>query len=157
MGQEVNDLCIKHDCETIIFDAEISPRQQKALENAFNKKALQNDFLGADQEIKVIDRTALILDIFAQHAKTREGKLQVNLALHEYRKPRLTKMWTHLERQSGAGGVGLRGPGEKQIEMDQRIIKDRIQVLQKKIDNVQKQRQLHRRKRKSNSLPILSL
>jgi len=155
--QEVNDLCIKHDCETIIFDAEISPRQQKALENAFNKKALQNDFLGADLEIKVVDRTALILDIFAQHAKTREGKLQVNLALHEYRKPRLTKMWTHLERQSGAGGVGLRGPGEKQIEMDQRIIKDRIQVLQKKIDNVQKQRQLHRRKRKSNSLPILSL
>ena len=66
-------------------------------------------------------------------------------------------MWTHLERQSGAGGVGLRGPGEKQLEMDQRIIKDRIQVLQKKIDNVQKQRQLHRRKRKSNSLPILSL
>lgn len=155
--QEVNDLCIKHDCETIIFDAEISPRQQKALENAFNKKALQNDFLGADLEIKVVDRTALILDIFAQHAKTREGKLQVNLALHEYRKPRLTKMWTHLERQSGAGGVGLRGPGEKQLEMDQRIIKDRIQVLQKKIDNVQKQRQLHRRKRKSNSLPILSL
>lgn len=153
----MNDLCIKHDCETIIFDAEISPRQQKALENAFNKKALQNDFLGADLEIKVVDRTALILDIFAQHAKTREGKLQVNLALHEYRKPRLTKMWTHLERQSGAGGVGLRGPGEKQIEMDQRIIKDRIQVLQKKIDNVQKQRQLHRRKRKSNSLPILSL
>ena len=67
--QEVNDLCIKHDCETIIFDAEISPRQQKSLENAFNKKALQNDFLGADLEIKVVDRTALILDIFAQHAK----------------------------------------------------------------------------------------
>jgi len=155
--KEVNDLCIKHKCETIVFDAEISPRQQKALENAFNKKALQNDFLGKDLEIKVVDRTALILDIFAQHAKTREGKLQVDLALHEYRKPRLTRMWTHLERQSGAGGVGLRGPGEKQIEMDQRIIRDRILTLQKKIDSVQKQRQLHRRKRKNNALPILSL
>lgn len=143
---------------TVVFDAELSPGQQKALENSFNKKLLQNDFLGAEQnEIKVIDRTALILDIFAQHAKTREGKLQVDLALHEFRKPRLTKMWTHLERQSGAGGVGLRGPGESQLEIDKRLLRDRIIVLKRKIDDVQKQRDLHRKGRSNAGLPILSL
>ena len=105
----------------------------------------------------MIDRTALILDIFAQHAKTREGKLQVDLALHEFRKPRLTRMWTHLERQSGAGGVGLRGPGESQLEIDKRLLRDRIIVLKKKIDDVQKQRDLHRKGRSNAGLPILSL
>lgn len=99
----------------------------------------------------------MILDIFAQHAKTREGKLQVDLALHEYRKPRLTKMWTHLERQSGAGGVGLRGPGETQLEVDKRILRDRILVLKEKINEVQKQRDLHRRSRKKKGLPVLAL
>jgi len=107
--------------------------------------------------VKVVDRTALILDIFAQHAKTREGKLQVDLALHEYRKPRLTRMWTHLERQSGSGGVGLRGPGETQLEVDKRILRDRILVLKGKIDGVQKQRDLHRRGRKRGGLPVLAL
>jgi GTP-binding protein HflX len=141
---------------TVIFDAELSPGQQKSLENAFNKDLLQNDFLGKG-EINVVDRTALILDIFAQHAKTREGKLQVDLALHEYRKPRLTKMWTHLERQSGAGGVGLRGPGESQLEIDRRLVRDRITVLKQKIDDVQKQRAMHRRGRERTGLPILSL
>ena len=105
----------------------------------------------------MIDRTALILDIFAQHAKTREGKLQVDLALHEYRKPRLTKMWTHLERQSGAGGVGLRGPGESQLEIDKRLIRDRIIVLKRKIDSVQKQRDIHRKGRSNLGLPVLAL
>jgi GTPase len=156
--QEAKDLMAKLDCTTIIFDAELSPGQQKSLENAFNRKLIQNDFLGAQEmEIKVVDRTALILDIFAQHAKTREGKLQVDLALHEYRKPRLTKMWTHLERQSGAGGVGLRGPGESQLEIDRRLVRDRIIVLKQKIDNVQKQRAMHRRGRERTGLPILSL
>lgn len=146
-------------CCTVVFDAELSPGQQKALENAFNKKVIDNDFLGSDNDevVKVVDRTALILDIFAQHAKTREGKLQVDLALHEYRKPRLTKMWTHLERQSGAGGVGLRGPGETQLEVDKRILRDRILVLKGKIDDVQKQRDLHRRGRKKGGLPVLAL
>lgn len=89
--EEAKELMEEHkDCCTIVFDAELTPGQQKALENAFNKNLLQNDFLVQEGEIKVIDRTALILDIFAQHAKTREGKLQVDLALHEYRKPRLT-------------------------------------------------------------------
>mmetsp|Transcript_28876 Transcript_28876/g.49168 ORF Transcript_28876/g.49168 Transcript_28876/m.49168 type:complete len:674 (+) Transcript_28876:55-2076(+) len=146
-------------CCTVVFDAELTPGQQKALENVFNKKVIENDFLGSDNDevVKVVDRTALILDIFAQHAKTREGKLQVDLALHEYRKPRLTRMWTHLERQSGAGGVGLRGPGETQLEVDKRILRDRILVLKDKIDNVQKQRDLHRRGRKKGGLPVLAL
>jgi len=155
--EEARKLMEEEDCCTIVFDAELSPGQQKSLENIFNRNALQNDFLVQDQEIKVIDRTALILDIFAQHAKTREGKLQVDLALHEYRKPRLTKMWTHLERQSGAGGVGLRGPGESQLEIDRRLVRDRIIVLKKKIDDVQKQRTIHRRGRKRAGLPLLSL
>ena len=145
-------------CCTVVFDAELTPGQQKALENAFNKKVIENDFLGSeDGVVNVVDRTALILDIFAQHAKTREGKLQVDLALHEYRKPRLTRMWTHLERQSGAGGVGLRGPGETQLEVDKRILRDRILVLKEKINGVQKQRDLHRRSRKKKGLPVLAL
>jgi len=145
-------------CCTVVFDAELTPGQQKALENAFNKKVIENDFLGSETGvINVIDRTALILDIFAQHAKTREGKLQVDLALHVYRKPRLTRMWTHLERQSGAGGVGLRGPGETQLEVDKRILRDRILVLKEKIEAVQKQRDLHRRSRKKKGLPVLAL
>ena len=155
--EEANQLLQQHDCCTIVFDAELTPGQQKHLENAFNRKVIENDFLVQEREIKVIDRTALILDIFAQHAKTREGKLQVDLALHIYRKPRLTKMWTHLERQSGAGGVGLRGPGESQLEIDKRLIRDRIIVLKQKIDEVQKQRTMHRRGRERMGLPILSL
>lgn len=109
------------------------------------------------REVKIIDRTALILDIFAQHARTREGKLQVDLALHIFRKPRLTKMWTHLERQSGAGGVGLRGPGESQLEIDKRLLRDRIIVLKRKIDLVQKQRDIHRKGRSNLGLPVLAL
>jgi len=157
--KECDDLMKENgeDCCTVIFDAELTPGQQKHLENAFNKKLLQNDFLGTESRIKVIDRTALILDIFAQHAKTREGKLQVDLALHEYRKPRLTKMWTHLERQSGAGGVGLRGPGESQLEIDKRLVRDRIITLKKKIDLVQRQRDLHRKGRERTGLPVLAL
>ena len=149
-------------CCTVVFDAELTPGQQRALENAFNRKVIENDFsVGEDgvedDVIKVVDRTALILDIFAQHARTREGKLQVDLALHEYRRTRLTKMWTHLERQSGAGGVGLRGPGETQLEVDKRILRDRINLLKSKIDDVQKQRGLHRRGRERGGLPTLSL
>merc|ERR1712238_246100 len=128
-----------------------------ALENSLNKKALDNDFMGSEGDVKVIDRTALILDIFAQHAKTREGKLQVELALQEYRKPRLTRMWTHLERQSGSGGVGLRGMGGSQLEVDKRLVRDRIIILKRKIDDVSKQRKLHRKGRERSGLPVLAL
>mmetsp|Transcript_8706 Transcript_8706/g.9620 ORF Transcript_8706/g.9620 Transcript_8706/m.9620 type:complete len:606 (-) Transcript_8706:64-1881(-) len=155
--KEIEEVMNKHNCNTVVFDAELSPGQQKALENNFNKELLQNDFMASEREIKVVDRTALILDIFAQHAKTREGKLQVDLALHEYRKPRLTKMWTHLERQSGSGGVGLRGPGESQLEIDRRLVRDRIIVLKKKIDKVRQHRAIHRKGRDRTKLPVLSL
>jgi GTPase len=105
--------------EVVIFDDELSPRHQRELEKAFGGK------------IRVLDRTALILDIFAQHAHTSEGMLQVELAQYEYNLPRLTRAWTHLERQAGggggrsgaSGGVGLRGPGETQLEVDRRSIR----------------------------------
>ena len=167
--QEVIQFLNDKQCCTVILDAELSPGQQKALENAFNQQLKRdpatreyyqsnNSNNNNEKTIKVIDRTALILDIFAQHAKTREGKLQVDLALHEYRKPRLTKLWTHLERQSAGGGVvGLRGPGESQLEIDKRLLRDRIIVLKQKIDQVQKQRTMHRRKREKMGLPILAL
>ena len=126
------------------------------LENVFGET---KGFRYADSEsaIKVIDRTALILDIFAQHAKTKEGQLQVELALHTYRAPRLTKLWSHLERQSGAGGVGLRGPGERQLEIDKRLLRDKINGLKKQINEVQKQRDLHRRGRDNLGLPVVAL
>jgi GTP-binding protein HflX len=105
---------------TVIFDDELTPAQQRNLENIFG------------EDIKVLDRTALILDIFAQHAHTREGQIQVELAQYEYRLPRLTRMWVHLARQAGGrsagarGGVGLRGPGETQLEVDRRQINKKI-------------------------------
>src|SRR5512147_2518037 len=107
--------------QVIIFDDELSPRHQRELEKAFQEK------------VRILDRTALILDIFAQHAHTREGMLQVELAQYEYLLPRLTRQWTHLARQTGGGaarggtgGVGLRGPGETQLEVDRREIGRKI-------------------------------
>jgi GTPase len=161
--EQAKELLSETGCTTIVFDAELSPGQQKTLENAFNERLIENDFRGAAGigEVKVLDRTALILDIFAQHAKTREGKLQVDLALHEYRKPRLTRMWTHLERQSGAGGasgsVGLRGPGESQLQIDKRLVRDRIIVLKRRLDALQEQRAIRRQGRDRLGLPVLAL
>lgn len=154
--KEIAEVCKRTGVCTVVFDAELSPRQLKHLENVFGET---KGFRYADSEpyIKVIDRTALILDIFAQHAKTAEGQLQVELALHTYRAPRLTKLWTHLERQSGAGGVGLRGPGERQLEIDKRLLRDKINGLKKQIDEVQKQRDLHRRGRSNLGLPVVAL
>ncbi|MFN8498123.1 MAG: GTPase HflX [Anaerolineae bacterium] len=138
------------DADTIIFDDELSPGQQRNLEDALN--AL------------VLDRTALILDIFAQHAHTREGKLQVELAQYEYRLPRLTRMWTHLARQTGggaarggAGGVGLRGPGETQLEVDRREIGRIISRLKHELEDVRKQRELHRRQRRRAAIPTVAI
>jgi GTP-binding protein HflX len=139
--------------DVLIFNDELAPNQQREIENAFD---------GAD--IKVLDRTALILDIFAQHARTREGALQVELAQYEYRLPRLTRMWTHLGRQAGGaagrggnGGVGLRGPGERQLELDRREIRARIAHLKTEIERVRKQRGEQRRKRKREGLPVISI
>ena len=123
--QEIIALRAELGASVILFDAELSPRQQREIEKAVK-----------DDDIKVIDRTALILDIFAKHARTREGALQVELAQYEFRLPRLTRAWTHLARQagggsaaSGTGGVGLRGPGETQLEVDRREIGRRIAHL----------------------------
>jgi GTP-binding protein HflX len=141
------------DFDVIVFDDELSPRHQRELEEAFN-----ND------DIIVLDRTALILDIFAQHARTREGALQVELAQYEYLKPRLTRQWTHLARQaggaagrSGTGGVGLRGPGETQLEIDRRRIDERIARLKQALEEVRKQRAQHRAQRRRAEIPVVAI
>lgn len=139
--------------DVIIFDEELSPAQQREIE-----KAIRND------NVKVLDRTALILDIFAQHAHTREGSLQVELAQLEYRLPRLTRAWTHLARQAGgatarggAGGVGLRGPGETQLEVDRREIGRRIAHLKIELEDVRKHRSQYRRRRREEAVPVVAL
>jgi GTP-binding protein HflX len=139
-------------CTAVIFDEELSPRQLRNLEAS----------LGEDT--KVLDRTSLILDIFAQHARTREGQLQVELAQYQYRLPRLTRAWTHLARQAGGGaggggtgGVGLRGPGETQLEVDRRIISRRITQIKGDLEQVRRHRALHRRQRKRMALPVVAI
>jgi GTP-binding protein HflX len=138
--------------DVVVFDDELSPRHQRELEELLGPK------------VTLIDRTALILDIFAQHASTREGALQVELAQYEYRKPRLTRMWTHLARQagggsgrSGNGGVGLRGPGETQLEIDRRAIDQRITKLKHDLEAVRAQRAMQRKQRKKNETPVVAI
>lgn len=138
--------------QTVLFDDELSPRHQRELEAVFG------------ETIKVLDRSALILDIFAQHAQTHEGRLQVELAQYEYLLPRLTRQWTHLERQTGggsarggSGGVGLRGPGEKQLEVDRRVITTRISNLKKELDGVRAHRSRHRAQRLKAGIPVISM
>ena len=132
----------------VIFDDELSPRHQRELEKALG------------ENIQVLDRSALILDIFAQHARTREGALQVELAQYEYRLPRLTHQWTHLARQAGGGtarggtgGVGLRGPGETQLEVDRREIGRRITRLKKELEDVRDHRLRQRLQRARAGIP----
>ena len=151
--EEIAILAEENMADIIIFDTELSPRHQRDLEETFGAK------------LRVIDRTALILDIFAQHAHTSEGILQVSLAQYEYRLPRLTRAWTHLARQAGGGGgragsvggVGLRGPGETQLEVDRREIRKRISVLKKELEKVRAHRQRYRSQRKRSRIPLISL
>lgn len=151
--EEVRALVEETRADVIIFDNELSPRHQRELERAFGEK------------IKVIDRTALILDIFAQHAQTAEGMLQVELAQYEYRLPRLTRAWTHLSRQTGGGGgsagsvggVGLRGPGETQLEVDRREIGRRITHLKEELEKVRDHRQRYRERRRHSRIPVVAL
>jgi len=151
--EELKMLAEELSANIIIFDEELSPRNQRELE----------EILGND--IKIIDRTALILDIFSLHAKTREGILQVELAQYEYRLPRLTKAWTHLARQSGGGGgraggvggVGLRGPGEKQLEVDRREIRTHISNLKDELEKVRNHRFRYREQRKKSQIPVVAL
>lgn len=130
------------DAETVIFDDELSPGQLRNLEKAF----------GGD--VRVCDRTALILDIFNQRAATHEAALQVALAQMEYQLPRLTRMWSHLERQAGGQ---VKGMGEKQIEVDKRILRDQIAALKKELDSVRRHRKLYRNRRVSVPIPVVSL
>lgn len=136
----------------VIFDDELSPRHQREIEKTLG------------EGIQVLDRSALILDIFAQHARTREGALQVELAQYEYRLPRLTRQWTHLARQvggavarGGAGGVGLRGPGETQLEVDRREIARRITKLRQELEAVRAHRLRHRQQRLRSGIPTVAL
>ena len=120
---EIKEYCEENEIEVVIFDDELSPTQLRNIERELN--------------IRILDRTNLILDIFAQRAKTAYAKMQVELAQYQYLLPRLTRMWTHLERQKG--GIGMRGPGETQIETDRRIIQDKIARLKEQLKKVDKQ------------------
>jgi len=149
---EVKEEVSQANAQVVIFDDELSPRHQRQLEKEFG------------ENIKVLDRSALILDIFAQHAHTREGALQVELAQYEYRLPRLTRQWTHLARQAGGGasrggtgGVGLRGPGETQLEVDKREIGRKISKLKSELEHVRQHRSQHRRQRNRTGVPIVAL
>jgi GTPase len=151
--EEIKLLAESLKTDVVIFDTELSARNFRELEEAFGIHT------------RVIDRTTLILDIFGLHAQTSEGKLQVELAQYEYLLPRLTRAWTHLARQAGggggrtggSGGVGLRGPGETQLEVDRRKINKKISHLKKDLDKVRKNRNLHRKNRKLSQLPTVSL
>ena len=138
---ELQDLVHESHAGTVICDDELNPNQQRALENAL--------------KVKVIDRTALILDVFGRHAHTREGQLQVELAQHQYLLPRLVGQWSHLERLGG--GIGTRGPGETQLETDRRLIQRRIQKLQQQLDQVRKRREQYRLRRHRAGIPVASL
>jgi GTP-binding protein HflX len=127
--------------DTVVFDDELSPLQQKTIED--------------ELKVKVIDRVALILDIFARHARTREGQLQVELAQMQYLLPRLAGQWSHLERLGG--GIGTRGPGESQLESDKRILQRKIVLLKAKLKDISRQRDLYRQKRKSEGVPVVAL
>ena len=129
------------DAEIILFDQPLSPAQQRNLERGFNRR--------------VVDRVALILDIFALRAQSHEGKLQVELAQLQHLSSRLTRMWTHLERQQG--GIGMRGPGESQLEMDRRMIGAKVRLLRERLEKVQRQRSTQRRSRTRSSTLSVSL
>ena len=129
---EILDYVKKNEIELVIFDDELSPTQTRNIETSF-------------KGLKVMDRSKLILDIFAKRARTAAAKTQVELAQYEYLLPRLTRMWTHLSRQKG--GIGMRGPGETEIETDRRIIRDKIALLKKKMEKIDKQKTTQRKGR----------
>ena len=128
---EIQDFIKANDIELVIFDDELSPSQLRNIEGAL--------------KVKILDRSNLILDIFAKRARTAHAKTQVELAQYQYLLPRLTRMWTHLERQKG--GIGLRGPGETEIETDRRIIRDKIALLRKRLEKIDKQKATQRKHR----------
>lgn len=143
---EMKSLIADNECDLAVFDNELSPSQMRVLSEALG--------------VRVLDRSGLILDIFAQRARTREGKLQVELAQYRYLLPRLTGMWTHLVRQTASGGsspIGTRGPGETQLETDRRHIRRKIQKLEEELFEVRRIRETQRRLRQKNSFPVVAL
>ena len=138
---ELKDAFARSGAESLLVDDELSPVQQRELENAL--------------EVRVIDRTQLILDIFAQHAVTAEGKLQVELAQLEYNLPRMRGLWQHLERLGG--GVGTRGPGESQLETDRRLARRRVSVLRNRLRGLERQRATRRKSRRRSETPVVAL
>lgn len=139
--EEVAAEIAAHAADLVIFNHELSAGQERNLERTL--------------QCRVIDRTSLILDIFAQRAQSYEGKLQVELAQLRHLSTRLVRGWTHLERQKG--GIGLRGPGETQLETDKRLIGKRISQIQKRLEKVDKQREQGRRSRKRSAVPVVGL
>ena len=125
---EIKEYILKNDISVVIFDDELGPSQLRNIEKAL--------------EVKILDRSNLILDIFAARAQTAHARTQVELAQYQYLLPRLTRMWTHLERQKG--GIGMRGPGETQIETDRRIIQQKIALLKEKLKKIDKQKAIQR-------------
>ena len=138
---EVRELVRAMDADMVIFDNSLSPSQQRVLSE--------------ELKVAVMDRSALILDIFAQRARTREGRLQVELAQYKYLLPRLLGMWTHLERQEGA--IGTRGPGETQLETDRRHIRRKIQKLREELEQVRRVRATQRTRREKNEVPVVAI
>jgi len=144
--RELKSLIEDNECDLAVFDNELTPSQMRVL----------SEELG----VRVLDRSGLILDIFAQRARTREGQLQVELAQYKYLLPRLTGMWTHLVRQTASGGsspIGTRGPGETQLETDRRHIRRKIQKLEEELADVRKVRAVQRRRREKNAMPVVAL
>ena len=139
--QELADQVVRLQADVVIFDDELTPSQQRKLEDSLSTK--------------VIDRTVLILDVFGRHARTYEGKLQVELAQHKYLLPRLAGQWAHLERLGG--GIGTRGPGETQLETDRRLVRQRIQRIEKELQGVRRRRSVYIGRRKKSSIPSASL
>ncbi len=143
---EMKALIEAEECDMAVFDNELTPSQMRVL----------SEELG----VKVLDRSGLILDIFAQRARTREGQLQVELAQYQYLMPRLTGMWSHLVRQTAGGGsspIGTRGPGETQLETDRRHIRRKIQKLTEELEAVRRVRGTQRRRREKNAVPMIAL
>ncbi|MCB1081411.1 MAG: GTPase HflX, partial [Chlamydiia bacterium] len=139
LSQKAEDL----DADVVIFDDEMSPNQQRNLEKIFKRP--------------VIDRTELILEIFSQRAQTKEAKLQIELAKSQYQLPRLKRLWTHLSRQVASGKGFLKGEGERQIELDRRIVRDRISQLKKEIEEVRHQREVQRQARVRSGIPTFAI
>ncbi|RDL42989.1 GTPase HflX [Marinomonas piezotolerans] len=138
---EIKDIVVREEAQVVLFDHALSPSQERNLESMLN--------------CRVLDRTGLILDIFAQRARTHEGKLQVELAQLQHMSTRLVRGWTHLERQKG--GIGMRGPGETQLETDRRLLRDRLKSIQKRLAKVNSQRDQSRRARARSDVPTVSL